>query len=103
MTKRRIPRRTVADRPSATMTRRDIRALMTNLDSGPGWYASRTLYARHLEMCTLNGVKAMTRILFGKALRAAGCEPQSRSVLGLNTRGWLIPRDVLHAITINRP
>jgi hypothetical protein len=82
-------------RPIADLTPENLRALLLDMGSGPGWYASAALYRWYVGMAQEEKLEPVSQRAFGGTLRALGYRSATRRVGGKNTRCWFLPKSAL--------
>lgn len=70
----------------ATLTPDNLRAVMTDMGRGPGWYPSADLYRWYVGMAQEEGLKPISQNAFGRSLTAMGYRASIRRFGGSLTR-----------------
>lgn len=82
-------------RPLAPLNAENLRRIMEDKGTGPGWYPSAELYSWYVGLCDEAQMKPVRKASFGEALKILGYESSTRRVDGKLARGWFISRRAL--------
>lgn len=72
------------------LTPDNLRRLIEDMGTGPGWYASGPLYTWYAGMCAEAGLTPVSAKKFGMTLRELGYRPVLKRVDGKHVRGWFL-------------
>ena len=79
----------------ADLTPENLRRLMEDMGTGPGWYPSADLYRWYVGMCREDGLEPVTQRKFGAVLRDLEYKSATRRVDGKHARCWFISNRAL--------
>jgi hypothetical protein len=79
----------------ADLTPANLRVLMEDMGTGPGWYTSVDLYRWYESMAREDKMEPVSQRKFGAVLRELGYKSAIRRVDGKSARSWFITRRAL--------
>lgn len=82
-------------RPVADLTPDNLRILMEDMGTGPGWYTSGDLYRWYESMARQDKLQPVSQRKFGGVLRELGYKSARRRVDGVPARCWFITKRAL--------
>lgn len=85
-------------RPVADLTPENLKILIDDMGTGPGWYTSHDLFTWYEAMCKEGGLIPVTRRAFGNALKGLGYKNSVRRYGNKPARCWYITRRAERAL-----
>lgn len=79
-------------RPIADLTPDNLRRVLEDMGTGPGWYTSAALYNWYSSMAKEDGMNPVSKKMFGTVLGSLGYQRAIKYVEGKTARSWFITR-----------